>query len=130
MLAACDVDEYRNPETNRCRNIALVSTSLTPCQDGYERNPDTNRCRKITSEPELVPCQEGYERNPDTNRCRKLVESAAQQAVVEVEQSAQNMGTYAVAAVAATCIVGYGVYEWRSGLAKFGRRFARLIVRK
>jgi hypothetical protein len=130
VLAACDVDEYRNPETNRCRNIALVSTSLTPCQDGYERNPDTNRCRKITSEPELVPCQEGYERNPDTNRCRKLVESAAQQAVVEVEQSAQNMGTYAVAAVAATCIVGYGVYEWRSELAKFGRRFARLIVRK
>lgn len=130
VLATCDVDEYRNPETNRCRNIALVSTSLTPCQDGYERNPDTNRCRKITSEPELVPCQEGYERNPDTNRCRKLVESAAQQAVVEVEQSAQNMGTYAVAAVAATGIVGYGVYEWRSELAKFGRRFARLIVRK
>jgi hypothetical protein len=71
-LAPCAADQERNPDTGRCRKLASLASSLTPCQPGQERNPDTNRCRKITTaEDALKPCQAGYERNIETNRCRK-----------------------------------------------------------
>ncbi len=72
-LKPCADDEIRNPDTNRCRKIAIIS-GLTPCKDGQERNPETNRCRSIvsTASAELKPCSEGEERNPETNRCRKI----------------------------------------------------------
>lgn len=77
VVAACDDGEYRNPETNRCRRVVLASASLTPCKEGQLRNPETNRCKSIASEvASLIPCDEGYERNPDTNRCRKIKAAA------------------------------------------------------
>jgi len=70
-LKPCDENEYRNPDTNRCRKSAAVTT-LSACSPGQERNPATNRCRKIASTSSLAACPVGQERNPETNRCRKV----------------------------------------------------------
>lgn len=74
QLEPCGIDEYRNPETNRCKKIESTSTStLVPCKEGQYRNPETNRCKNIVSETvSYKPCDEGEERNPETNRCRKI----------------------------------------------------------
>lgn len=114
VLGSCDADEYRNPETNRCRKIATVINSLTPCEIGYERNEETNRCRKITQESSLGPCAEGYERNPETNRCRKLLsDEVLASAVEEVADSQQNMSVYPLIATATAGGIAFGLYEWR-----------------
>lgn len=47
ILAPCPEGKYRNPLTNRCKNIETSSSTLKECAEGYERNPETNRCRKI-----------------------------------------------------------------------------------
>ena len=70
--APCADDQERNPETGRCRKVTAVA--VTACDPGQERNPDTGRCRKVatTVAAALTPCKEGQERNPDTNRCRTI----------------------------------------------------------
>src|SRR5690606_22837500 len=71
-LGPCPAGKFRNPETNRCKNIETAS-SLKPCSPGQVRNPDTNRCRSLTSSASsLVPCKPGQIRNPETNRCRSV----------------------------------------------------------
>lgn len=72
----CGSDQFRNPETGRCKKIAVAAT-LTTCAADQERNPDTGRCRKITSTSELTPCKEGQYRSLDTNRCRNLVSATS-----------------------------------------------------
>jgi hypothetical protein len=70
-LEPCAANQYRNPDTNRCRLIATASSELMPCKDGQYRSEETNRCRSIASDVvESIPCAEGQERNPKTNRCR------------------------------------------------------------
>ncbi len=77
-LKPCAVGKYRNPETNRCRNIETTSDSLKPCAEGKERNPATNRCRSIVASlSSLVPCRDGQVRNPETNRCRSVLSSSS-----------------------------------------------------
>ncbi len=72
-LQPCAANQYRSPETNRCRLIITTSSTLTPCKDGQYRSEETNRCRSIVSDVvALAPCAEGQERNPDTNRCRSV----------------------------------------------------------
>lgn len=69
----CGSDQYRNEETNRCRNIAAPST-LTPCREGQYRSEETNRCRSLaaTVASVLKPCSDDQFRNPTTNRCKKI----------------------------------------------------------
>ena len=102
-LEPCAANQYRNPETNRCKLIAIVTSTFGPCAEGQYRSAETNRCRSLTSaisqlapcaadqyrNPDtgrckliaslasdtLKPCAEGQERNPDTNRCRKVAAS-------------------------------------------------------
>lgn len=79
-LKPCSADQYRSPETNRCRNIAAASNQLTPCKPDQYRSPETNRCRKITSSSSsLVPCKPNQTRNPATNRCRSNTALASSQ---------------------------------------------------
>lgn len=117
-LTPCRAGQERNPETNRCRTIATATASLTPCREGYERNPETNRCRKVTAaNTELAPCDEGYERNPETNRCRRITAVAgASTAPPDTDSSAAplNNGIFILAAVFA---IGYGAFEYRHDLA-------------
>ena len=73
-LKPCAANQYRSPETNRCRLIPVSDSVLTPCKDGQYRSEETNRCRSIISDvAPLVACSEGKERNPETNRCRSIV---------------------------------------------------------
>jgi hypothetical protein len=75
-LELCAANQYRSPETNRCRLITTAASSksvLVPCKDGQYRSEETNRCRSIVADVSaLVPCAEGQERNPETNRCRSI----------------------------------------------------------
>lgn len=72
MPVSCNPDQERNPDTNRCRKIATAS-SLASCDADEYRNPDTNRCRKLSTDAAtLTPCKEGQYRSPETNRCRSL----------------------------------------------------------
>lgn len=76
----CKSNQYRNPETGRCKK----KESRKPCKEGEYRHPETGRCRKIrrptSSRPPreksprtgLKPCKEGYARNMETRRCRKI----------------------------------------------------------
>lgn len=134
MLVACDVDEYRNPDTNRCRKIASLTATLAPCNDGYERNPDTNRCRKVDEvSASLASCQAGYERNPETNRCRKAVSPIETFASAPAANTNDGGGSFLKNALIITAGVGavsYGLYEWRSELARGLRRILSLVSRK
>lgn len=79
VLASCGEGEQRNPETNRCRSIFSTLATLTPCKPGQERNPATNRCRSVlVAGSSLTPCKPGQERNPDTNRCRKIASTSTE----------------------------------------------------
>lgn len=133
-LSACAEGEYRNPATNRCRKIVTAVDSLAPCGEGQERNPLTNRCRSIASAvAELLPCDEGYERNPATNRCRKVMgattgagPSVAQSAKTPNADPTMDAWGWALAGVAVSGVVGYGVYEWRN---EIGRALKKAVVR-
>ncbi len=125
--AACDVGEYRNPDTGRCKKVASASsTALQPCDEGQYRNPETNRCKSIASQASsLTPCQPGWERNPETNRCRKSqggTSSLADFAVQPYEEARSSGLGWLAFAIVGAGLVGYGVWEWRSELAALRRR--------
>lgn len=121
-LTPCNEGQERNPETNRCRKIASTASTLTPCNEGQERNPATNRCRKIGSdESTLKPCEPGQERNPETNRCRKIATAVSGGPLAASENAASiNPFKYKTPVIILVLVsaIGYGVYEYRSDLKK------------
>lgn len=123
-LVACDEGEYRSPETNRCRKIAVASSiSLTPCEPDEERNPATNRCRKTASTAVTIePCPEGQERNPATNRCRAIT-SSTPATLTDAATTKTGISSYWLGGGVIVAAIGYGIYEWRSELAKLFRKF-------
>lgn len=118
LLKPCAVDQVRNPETNRCRKIGGAGSSLTPCKPGQERNPETNRCRKIGSDTNAKkPCQPGYERNPETNRCRKVQavnSSLGAPAAINPVSLSSRLITVLV-----IMAVLYALYEYRTDIGSF-----------
>lgn len=148
-LVPCEPGKYRNPETNRCRNIEVGDTELKPCEVGQIRNNETNRCRSNTSADSLVPCKTGQERNPETNRCRSVISTASSlvpcdlgeernpetnrcrkssvlgDAVAKVhdvpsEQIGAGINYWYILPLIAAAI-GYGIYEWRYEMLGFLR---------
>lgn len=121
LLKACAADQVRNPETNRCRKIASSGSSLTPCKAGQERNPETNRCRKVgLNAATRKPCQPGYERNPETNRCRKAVATNATlgaPAAINPVSLSNRLVTVLI-----LMALFYALYEYRSDVASFVAR--------
>jgi hypothetical protein len=119
VLASCAVGQVRNPETNRCRSIATLAASLIPCRADQERNPETNRCRNIASSVQSS-CQEGYERNPETNRCRKIpAKLAASPSVGELSGKSQDNPNIFFLTIMSTIVLGYGVYEYRRDISNY-----------
>lgn len=120
VLSGCPEGKFRNPETNRCKNI-VTTASLTPCRAGQERNPDTNRCRKVASASTFAACKEGQERNPETNRCRNIaVAAAASPSVGDLSDSVSSGNiNYTIMSVVSLMIVGYGAYEYRHDIANW-----------
>jgi len=94
VLAPCKDGQYRSEETNRCRSIVEDIATLIPCGEGEERNPETNRCRLIVTAvlgaSDLKPCDVGQERNPETNRCRNIVNATIPQADYAPEQTGKD----------------------------------------
>lgn len=119
-LKPCSSDQYRSPETNRCRNLATAASSLKPCKADQYRNPDTNRCRSILgASSKLKPCKANQERNPETNRCRNIKATeppSAAFAVEPIEQTASAFVGWWALGGLGLLAAGYGAWEWRSEL--------------
>lgn len=151
-LAACPSGKYRNPETNRCKNIEAATTILTECKEGQERNPETNRCRKAETtssalkacdagqerNPEtnrcrkvgssitsLTPCQPGYERNPQTNRCKKANVTASSLTNTSKDLGANPLTRFGfrILLLVTFAVAGYGIYEYRVDIANLWYRW-------
>lgn len=122
-LVPCKPDQERNPATSRCRSILASSASLQPCKSGQERNPATNRCRSVLgASTSLKPCAAGWQRNPQTNRCRKTTASSvANVQDIKTAASSANVGywRWLLAAAAVIGAIGYAFYEWRQDLTLF-----------
>lgn len=133
-LAACAEGQSRNPETNRCRSTATTASAvLTPCAAGQERNPETNRCKSVAGANILSACPAGQERNPSTNRCRKSVLAAALTPanIAPITQATtSNQLILTLLGIAGAGAVGYGIYEWRSELASVARKVYSRVGKK
>lgn len=128
-LAACRDGQYRSEETNRCRNIASDVSSLLPCAEGQERNPATNRCRSTASlvSTKLAPCKPGQERNPETNRCRNIVSMPmADYTPEQVKLVSGNNYVLFGLVTAGLLAVGYGFWEWRVEVIKLFKKLPYL----
>lgn len=133
VLAACDADQYRNPETGRCRKVASAAAQ-TPCKEGQYRSEETNRCRNIaTASAELTPCKEGQERSPETNRCRNVSAKAVPDAAFAIEPMKEGLkafaGWWALGGVGVLA-VSYAGWEWRYELMNVLRRVKYFVIRK
>lgn len=124
---ACDPGQERNPETNRCRKIPVAAT-VTACPEGQERNPSTNRCRKIASASTPTPCAEGQERNPETNRCRKVT-AAPTKSNTDTPKS-NGIQNYRILIAVLILIVGYAVYEYRQDILGQLNKLRATLLRK
>lgn len=119
-LQPCASNQYRHPETNRCRLIASTTPTQTPCKENQYRSKETNRCRNIASGTEgPTPCKEGQERNPETNRCRNIVAmSNAGHGVLGAQTTSTGGNWYMWLAIGGLLLlaIAYGVWEWRQEL--------------
>jgi hypothetical protein len=132
-LKPCAPNQYRNPETNRCRLIASSATSLKPCAAHQERSPTTNRCRNKTQATSLAPCKEGQERNAETNRCRNVAKvPQADYAVLGAETTQEDSAWYIwiVIGMAVLAALGYAAWEWRAEVRRFATRVRRAVLRR
>lgn len=124
-LAACKDGQYRSEETNRCRNIVSDISSQLPCAEGQERNPATNRCRAIGAvlgSSTLVACKAGQERNPETNRCRNIINMPiASYMPKQTEINSRNEYIWWSFVGVSLVAVIYGAWEWRYDLLKILR---------
>lgn len=130
----CAANQYRSPETNRCRLLVTASTSsVQPCKEGQVRNPDTNRCRAIASTSSTqTACKAGQERNPETNRCRNIVKMTSTNYGVKGVSTEHTSTTWymwlGIGGVVAL-IVGYAVWEWRDELRQLGKVLQQKVAR-
>ncbi|MFZ2126099.1 MAG: lamin tail domain-containing protein [Candidatus Microsaccharimonas sp.] len=132
-VTPCKDGQYRSEETNRCRNIASDADLPKPCEEGEERNAETGRCRKIVVASVPTPCKEGQERNPETNRCRNIVAMTKADYAVLGTQSQSNNNWYIWAAIIGLllAILGYAAWEWRWELGKLRDKLLKFVrIRK
>jgi len=132
-LKPCAPDQFRNPETNRCKKTVTVAKSLTPCKVGQSRNPETNRCRGVLgASTERKPCADGQYRSEDTGRCRKLPASSVPDAAFAVQPvkdaGSTFIGWWALGGVGLLA-VGYGAWEWRSEFVTMWQKVLRRFHR-
>lgn len=125
VLAACKDGQYRSEETNRCRNIVSDISSQLPCAEGQERNPVTNRCRvvgAVLGASTLAACKASQERNPETNRCRNIVNMPiASYTPKQTEINSRNEYIWWSFVGVSLVAVIYGAWEWRYELLKMLR---------
>lgn len=111
----------------------LETSSPKPCKANQYRSPETNRCRNIAVEPAVQPCQPGQERNPETNRCRTIKKlDTANYAVLGATSEEQPNQWYVFAAIAAVvlAVVGYAIFEWRREIAGLFKKLWQFVRRR
>jgi len=125
-LKQCAPNQYRNPETNRCRLIATVGSVLTACKVGQYRSETTNRCRSIASDAAvLAACDDNQERSPETNRCRNIVSNVIPEAAFAVEpfyDPQNDSQQWLVLSFVFFATMFYAVWEWRPEIKKLFTR--------
>jgi hypothetical protein len=129
----CAENQYRSPETNRCRLIATNSSTPTPCKDNQYRSEETGRCRNIATATAPTPCKEGQERNPDTNRCRNITKMTQADYGVLGAQTVDDNKWYLWAGIGAVLLLAlaYSIWEWRYELGKLFWKFRQFVrIRK
>lgn len=131
-VTPCKDGQYRSEETNRCRNIATDAKTVTPCDEDEVRNAATNRCRKIVSASTApAACKEGQERSPETNRCRTVKTMSAVGYGVLGAKTEGGGNWYALAVVGGVLLLalGYGIWEWHDEIGKFIRKSFNYVRR-
>lgn len=126
----CKPGQYRNPETNRCRSLA-TATAQKPCKPGQYRNSATNRCKSATAASAgLKPCKPGQERNPDTNRCRKKASSipGSAFAVEPLNETGKAFAGWWALGGVGVLAAGYGAWEWRQEAAAAMRKMLAFAI--
>ncbi|OJU87382.1 hypothetical protein BGO17_00010 [Candidatus Saccharibacteria bacterium 49-20] len=130
----CAANQFRNPETGRCKLLSSSDGTPTPCKEGQARNPETNRCRTIAIASSPAPCKEGQERNLETNRCRNIVKMSSvgyDVKGVHTKASAQLSWYYWAAIIAVVgLIIGYAVWEWRQELMGVWKKVCGSFAKK
>jgi hypothetical protein len=124
LLTPCKDGQYRSEVTNRCRSLALDGGTLTPCKDNQVRSEETNRCRDINSTATtLKPCADNQYRSETTHRCRNIVQlTSAPFPVQPVASSSGSLTGWWVAGGVASLAFGYAAWEWRR---EFGGLFKK-----
>ena len=130
VAAPCKDGQYRSEETNRCRNIASDVKVVTPCDANEERNLETNRCRKIAVVAQPTPCKEGQERSPETNRCRTVPRMSAAGFGVLGAETKSDGSWYMWAAIGGVVLLAlaYAAWEWRDVMKRFMQKCRRLVI--
>ena len=131
-LKPCAANQYRSPETNRCRSIETSQTTLTPCKENQYRSSETNRCRNIVQDDGPAPCKEGQERNPETNRCRNIVAmTQVGRGVKGAETVSEGVNWYLWLGVAGVvvAVLSYALWEWREETRAVIRRIRVTFTR-
>lgn len=132
--APCKDGQYRSEETNRCRKIALAGDTLTPCKEHQYRSEETNRCRNlVTKTSTLKPCNEGQYRSEDTNRCRKNPSTAATPAAFAVEPVTDTNMTFVgwwALGGVGLIALSYAAWEWRLETVSAVRRLLSFFTQR
>lgn len=126
----CAANQYRHPETNRCRLLVASATAPAACKPNQYRSTETNRCRNIVMPSSPTPCKEGQERNPETGRCRNIKQmTKAEYGVLAATTESKPDQWYVIGAVGLLLVllVGYGVWEWRHEIGKVWHKGLRFI---
>jgi hypothetical protein len=131
-LTPCKDGQYRSEETNRCRTIALAGGTLTPCREDQYRSEETNRCRNFaTPVKALTPCKDNQYRSEETNRCRTIATSAPPAAAFAVEPIKDTEKVFVgwwALGGVMTLAAGYGVWEWRREIVSGVRKLATFFT--
>lgn len=130
-VTPCKDGQYRSEETNRCRTIASDAKVATQCEEGSERNPETGRCRKVAAVTGPAPCKEGQERNPDTNRCRNVAKMPSADYGVLGAKTDGGGSWYVIAAIGGVLLIAlaYAVWEWHVEIGKFMQSIRSWMIR-
>jgi hypothetical protein len=131
-LTPCKDGQYRSEETNRCRTIALAGGTLTPCREDQYRSEETNRCRNFaTAAKALTPCKDNQYRSEETNRCRTIaatIPPPAAFAVEPIKDTGKVFVGWWALGGVMTLAAGYGVWEWRREITSGVRKLVTFFT--
>ena len=129
----CAANQYRHPETQRCRLLATTTSVQTACRPDQYRSVETGRCRNVALATTPTPCKEGQQRSPETNRCRAVrALTTTNYGVLRAEEKSQpdQWYVYAVIGAVLAALLAYALWEWRVEMRGFLKKLRWLVIRR